>query len=273
MQASNRVGRDHIIYRSGRFWILVALLLLLGLLGVIQYHWITQVSDAEREGAKKTLRAALDNLENDFDAEVTRALVVFQVPFSNSADYADRYREWLRHSPYPELIRGVYVIETGRGQFRSNGVIPGEPEIVSTEWKQDVKKLVTPVGGLIVSGTGFDLAELHGFSPGNVSFSEESNDLVLTIDGNPAFVFPAIPMPASFATRILSGSPGRAPRVRMERIVRGEGPMEPTRWVLLVFNADYVAKAFLPRLAKLYFSVGSASDYQLLVVNKDSTAS
>src|SRR5215470_1152697 len=192
LQDSNCVGRDHIIYRSGRFWILVALLLLLGLLGVIQYHWITQVSGAERERAEKALGAALSNFENDFDAEITRAFVVFQFPLGSGTDYADRYREWLRHAPYPELIRGVYVVETGGGEFRWHGVIPGEPEIVSTEWKQDLRKLATPVGRLIVSGTRFDLAELHSFSPGNASFSVESNDLVLMIDGNPAFVFPAI---------------------------------------------------------------------------------
>jgi len=257
---------------SSRFWILVALFLLLGLLGVIQYHWITRVTDAERERAKKTLDAALNNLENDFDVEITRAFVVFQFPLGNGTDYADRYAEWLRHTPYPELIRGVYVVETGGGEFRPNGVIPGVPEIISTEWKQDLKKLVTPVGGLIVSRTGFDLAELHSFSAGNASFSMELNGRVLTIDGNPAFVFPAIPMPASFSTRILSVSPGQAPRVRMERMERGEGRLGPTRWVLLVFNADYVAKVFLPRLAKQYFSAGS-SDYELLVVNRNSTAS
>src|SRR5215813_3513353 len=271
LRDSNRVGRDHVIYRSGRFWILAALLLLLSLLGVIQYHWITQVSDAERGRAEKTLGAALNNLENDFDAEITRAFLVFQVPLGNGMDYADRYREWLRHAPYPELIRGVYVVETEGGEFHSNGVIPGEPEIASTEWKQDLRKLATPVGGPIVSGIGFDLAEVHSFSSGNLSFSVESNELVLTIDGNPAFVFPVISMPASFSARILSGSHGRTPQVRTEKIVRGEGPMGPTHWVLLIFNADYVSKVFLPRLAKLYFSAGSTSDYQLLVVNKNST--
>src|SRR5215470_6289486 len=182
LRDSSRVGRDHIIYRSGRFWILVALLLLLGLLGVLQYHWITQVSSAERERAEKTLRAALANFENDFDAEITRAFVVFQFPLGSGTDYADRYRDWLRHAPYPELIRGVYVVETGGGEFRWNGVIPGEPEIVSTESKQDLKKLVTPVGRPIVSGIGFDLAHAHSFSSGNLSFSVESNELVLTID-------------------------------------------------------------------------------------------
>ena len=44
--------------------------------------------------------------------EITRAFVAFQLPFANLG-YSERYREWRLHAPYPNLIRGVYIMTQG----------------------------------------------------------------------------------------------------------------------------------------------------------------
>ena len=80
---SNRLRREWKVYLSRRFWILAALLFLLCTLAVLQHRWIDQLAEAQRQGAKASLSAALSNVESDFDIEITRAFVAFQVPLAD----------------------------------------------------------------------------------------------------------------------------------------------------------------------------------------------
>ena len=106
--------REWKAYLSPRLWILGVLLLVLFALAMVQYKWIDQVAQAERQRAKANLTTSLADFERDFDFEITRILVTFQVPAVNSTDFSERYKEWLRHAPYPKLIRGVYTLETSK---------------------------------------------------------------------------------------------------------------------------------------------------------------
>jgi len=93
------------------------LLILLCTLAVVQHHWINKLAEAQRQSAKASLSAALSNVESDFDIEITRAFVAFQLPFAN-LEYSERYQEWLLHAPYPNLIRGIYIAEPGQNDSR-----------------------------------------------------------------------------------------------------------------------------------------------------------
>ena len=64
-------------YVSKRLWLLGALFIVLSALALIQYRWISQVTEAERQRAKTNLASALSALESEFDIEITRAFVTF----------------------------------------------------------------------------------------------------------------------------------------------------------------------------------------------------
>lgn len=271
MSIPANLRREWKAYLSRRFWILGALLLVLCALALLQYRWINQVTEAQRQRAKANLTGALSNLESDFDIEITRAFVAFQVPFPNATDYSERYKEWLRHAPYPNLIRGVYLAEAGRADSLPKAVIPGEPLIRSSEWQQYLAKPPLAFGGVALSVTpSSSPVSLQTFSQGGVRVSFASPGPGVTIDGNPVFVFPAMP---GVRTRVVGRAPDAASALRVEGTTSVGGPVAPSQWAVVVLDADYVRTTFLPRLVKLYFPNQSASDYQILVVNRNSTRS
>src|SRR5262245_11368528 len=94
--------------------ILVGLLLiLLPILAIFQYRWIGEVSAAEHDRLESSLRVASDRFATDFDAEFSRIANAFQIregfPSSAAALIADRFQAWSDVTPYPRLIRAIYV--------------------------------------------------------------------------------------------------------------------------------------------------------------------
>jgi hypothetical protein len=106
--------------RSGlpMFAVAAALLGLIALLATLQYRWLGQVSAAERERMQASLAARADAFAQDFDREITRAYVTFQLdPLSDganlSAHLGERYDRWQATSRYPRLVKQVYAVPRG----------------------------------------------------------------------------------------------------------------------------------------------------------------
>src|SRR3954463_8122077 len=97
--------------------ILVATLVaLLGLLATLQYRWLGQVSRGERERMQASLRAGATRFSQDFNREITRAFLNFQLEKANPTDKAgaactERYDNWMRSAPYPRLLSELYMVE------------------------------------------------------------------------------------------------------------------------------------------------------------------
>src|SRR5215472_1387970 len=260
-------------YLSRRLWIFGALLLVLCGLAVVQYRWIEQLGVAQSQREKATLNASLSNLESDFDVEITRVFVAFQVPFANG-DYAARYKEWLRHAPYPSLIRGVYIAEAGRPESLPKAVIPGEPAIRSIEWPRDLPEPPPPFTAVAVSKTAPGLVggwqTFLGGARGVVLASRNPN---VTIDGNPAFVFPVMPGEPGAGLRLATHAQETKRFSRATETISIARMVGPERWALVALDAQYIRATFLPTLVRLYFRGTLASDYEILVLDTNNTAS
>ena len=61
------------------FVVALALLGLIGLLAALQFRWLGQISDASRDRLRATLESGASAFARDFDAELTRAYLLFQV--------------------------------------------------------------------------------------------------------------------------------------------------------------------------------------------------
>lgn len=260
--------REWTAYLSYRLWILGALLIVLSALAVLQYHWINQLTEAQRQRTQAGLTAALSNIENDFDIEITRAFVAFQVPFAN-VDCGKRYEEWLRHAPYPNLIRGVYTTEAGPTDALPKPVVLGEPPI--RDWSRHLPEFAFPVGGDVRSVAG--PIGFQVFSTEVAAGAVVSRNPEITIDGNPAFIFPLMSPVPGVATRMMTQATGEEGPFQQTQVIRSAGAVRRPGWVILVFDANYIRSTFLPRLVQLYFGNPSASDYQILVLDKSATAS
>jgi len=99
-----------------QFVVTAAMLLLLPLLAALQYRWLGQLSAGEREQMKNHLRGVANRFSQDFDQEIARVYAAFMPDRENferekSVDYAANYDQWLKTSPYPGLIKGVFLVE------------------------------------------------------------------------------------------------------------------------------------------------------------------
>jgi two-component system sensor histidine kinase SenX3 len=266
----NNLRREWKAYVSHRLWILGVLLLVLCALALVQYHWIDQVAEAERQRAKTDLTANLAGLENDFDIEITRVFEVFQFPTVDRSDYSERYREWLRRAPYPSLVRGVYILETRKTGSLLTPAVPGEPRIRSTDWQRDLPKLA-PFSATTASAPAGSAPGFQMFSQGGFIGSFGVSNPGAQIDGNPAFVFPIMPAMPRVTTQAVTSSRGAAPSFGAIEIGRVADAL-PSQWAVVVLDANYIEATFLPRLLKVHFPNGSASEYDILVVNKTRSA-
>src|SRR5690348_3151329 len=107
-----------------QLWMLslaLTLVALLPLLAVLQYHWLGQVSDGERERKKSVLTAMARQFCQDFDSGLTEIYLRFKpatIPSDvesnlpdqaqGNDDFAAKYRGWRETSARPKLIKDIY---------------------------------------------------------------------------------------------------------------------------------------------------------------------
>jgi two-component system sensor histidine kinase SenX3 len=264
----NILRRGWRAYVSPRLWILGILLLVLCALAVLQFRWIDQVAQAERERAKRDLTSAVSNLERDFDIEITRVVATFEFPALNASEFSDRYREWLRLSPYPAVIRGVYVLDTRKPSAAVKEALPGEPPIRSIDWEADLLKLALPPRITTAlpppaSGAGF-----KAVAQGGLVRSWGFPGPIVLVDGNPAFIFPVMPAPPNVVTQTVTQISGNLAPLEGGISMTAQGDAVPSQWAVIVLDANYLQSTLLPSLLKTHFPNSSASDYDVLVVDK-----
>jgi signal transduction histidine kinase len=99
------------------FGIAVLLLGLIALLATLQYRWLGQISAAERERMQSTLRTGASEFAQDFDRELTRAYLLFQLEPSTGGDaatrFAARHDQWQATSKFPRLIKDFLIYTDG----------------------------------------------------------------------------------------------------------------------------------------------------------------
>jgi signal transduction histidine kinase len=99
-------------------WVSLALCALVLTLAVLQYRWLGQVSDAERDRMRAGVRARAAQIAEAFDREVTRAYVAIQIDpdtFQRKdwSRYAARVEAWRRSAAFPGIVGEILFAERG----------------------------------------------------------------------------------------------------------------------------------------------------------------
>lgn len=129
-------------------WLLAAALLaLLATLGTLQYRWLGEVSDAQRERLRATLESSARRFANDFDHELTRLFLHFQ-PLAawrrpaDAPDAAALLAGWRDETPYPDMLAEVLRAErTGRGELALARLDPATGEPDARAWPPELADL------------------------------------------------------------------------------------------------------------------------------------
>ena len=101
---------------SGVTALVAVVLLLVPALAWLQYRWVGQVSEAERERMQRTLRTSAAQFATAFDSELSRTMAGLQVEGAvardeNWASYAQRYTSWTERTTDTRLVREVLLVD------------------------------------------------------------------------------------------------------------------------------------------------------------------
>ena len=226
--------------RTALSWLFVAgLFVLCGVLGVLQYGWIGEVSAAARDRLRGSLQASLNRVSLDFSAELATAVRAL-MPVDAASDIstvetemASRYAQWKTAARHRQIFRRIAIVEPRNKTLvlRSLNLDKDVFEIVEwpADWAPVKARLETMMSAEGRQGRGFP-----GPPPGAQG----------TLFDVPAF-------PPSGPGR--PGQPGR-----------GEAPT-----LLFDLNPEYVREFLLPELVQRHLESSGTLDYQVEVLTRE----
>ena len=105
--------------RSSLFWTVLVSVIALCVVAFLQYHWTTQVNNAQEIRIGSDLQTRMMDWHLDLYREFAAICVALQVgPDSGAQDgwnaYAQRYSDWKHNSSTPDVVKGVYLWESSR---------------------------------------------------------------------------------------------------------------------------------------------------------------
>lgn len=229
--------------------ILIGLLLvLLPLLAVLQYRWLTEVSEGERVQMQLHLHAAAEQFTGNFDRELTRAFLVFQpepkdgprmTPRALAAAAAQSWRLWQTTAPHPELVRALDLVEANA---------PGHPRLLRFDPRQARFVAVNWPSGLTAWR---DRMAAAWSRPGPEPPAQAR--VIAKVAAPPVIpVFFLHPPPLPPRWKRQADPPPLPPRQQM---------------FLLELNLPWLQQSFLPQLAERSFAVNGTADYSVTIIN------
>jgi signal transduction histidine kinase len=123
-----------------------ALLILLPALAVLQYRWVGQVSEAERDRMERNVRVAAFQFRGAFDGEIIRAINGLRLDATTVREsawyrYADRYASWLDTTDHPAIVANVFLVDQGDGALRLRRWNPASHEFDAAAWPARMESL------------------------------------------------------------------------------------------------------------------------------------
>src|SRR5690349_1908743 len=133
-----------------------ALLGLIALLATLQYRWLGRISDAEREHMRATLNTRTSGFAQDFDGELTRAYLLFQVDPQGAGSLesriALRYDRWQATARYPRIIKEVYSIDGADAPLQRFN--PATRTLDAVAWPSALDRIQKSLSSVLEPATG-----------------------------------------------------------------------------------------------------------------------
>ena len=246
----------------------LALLALLPLLAVLQYHWLGQVSEGERERKKSVLTTMARQFCHDFDGELTALYLYFQparIPFDvatdqSQDDFAARYRRWRETSARPKLIKEIYQTQSGKNDRSLSRYNAETGAFEPCEWPggmSDLRKRLEDERARdeLLQERLREAIKLKMNVRGEASAQKMVFQLALNyVDEDlPGLVIPI-------------GGPTSAPMGA--RLGEGTGSIPgPLSYRIIALDADYISRELIPELAIRHFG-DSAGEYTIAVTKR-----
>ncbi len=232
-----------------RIWLVVSILVLVGFapLAWLQYRWVDQVAEAERERMRAHLNAAVVRFGQDLDGELLRSMRTLLAnpagpPELELAELSRRWTEFSESGGNTRLVRGFYVSRGGEdGLSELYRFDPKQGAFMRVGWPLALERirdrLVTP--------------DFWG-GPGQL------RAISMILDRIPALVVPRVRPPVPEG-RGFGPPPGRGPGQRRPGLAG---------WGILVLDLDCLQREFLPELTRRHLQQTGELNYQVRIVSR-----
>src|SRR6266511_1274059 len=226
----------------------VVLVALLAALATLQYRWLGEVRDAERERMRASLRSRLSEFAQEFDGELTRAYLAFhltsdQLDAGEDAALADALKRWQASTKVPGLVQNIYLAS---GVMVDSAAVrrfdPARRALEPAEWPPALKAWL--------ARTHQTLPRVVGTPPGPPPLM-----LVDTIDSRTPALIIAIP-------RINRSSSGG-------QMLFTADPKGPVRVLVVALDSARLQRDLLEPLVAKYFGEQAGAEYLLTISGRD----
>lgn len=279
-RSTHNQSRGNPDWRRGAFplfWIGVisAMASLLVMVGVLQYRWTKELSEAAQARVGGTLKPLMLEWHMDFYSELSAICVAMQVGPDSGAhdawnDYLQRFSEWNRAgendaAPFTagadqKLVRGIYEWQTSApGKVRLLRLDPDaktlNPASIPAEWEPLLARLRANSADVGTAMHAWDVnASSQGAHPNGNSAEIRGNALAgwQLDDRIPALVHPVVRHANPFNSLTPIQSSG-------------------VDWMVVILNMNYIQNQILPTLANRYFAGPNGLEYRIAVVDASST--
>jgi signal transduction histidine kinase len=213
-------------------------------LGTLQYRWIGNMADAERQRMRTAIDFAAHHYADEFDHELTRMFLAFQLPMPDARSDAllHRYDEWAAAARDPKIVRAIYLVP------------PADPDHL--ESIDLATKSVRP------AAWPASLATLRPM-------------IANEAEGGPPLPGPIVP--GVMALVVPNGGMRRAMVERHMAEMAMQVPMHlaPPElhrpgYTIVELDRDYLARVFLPELTRHYFDTPNGREYEIAIVSPES---
>ena len=238
---------------------------LVGLLAALEYRWLDQVSDADRDRRRATLQRHADEFADAFDSELTQLTVMLHGAQNGDAAFTRRYDAWHEQSRDPQIVRAIYMARGGEGDPRLSVYDTATHKFSPVAWpdaltavQDKMRHAGEPAGGIGLS----------------IALPRDSVDAAI-----PAVIIPLPPpRPAPAAGGVVSVAPDPPPTwrstgdntmARASMLVQGAYTSFTTSSdsMIALLDRSYIESTFLPALAQRYFPARDDDAYRLAVMD------
>ncbi|HWQ32741.1 MAG TPA: HAMP domain-containing sensor histidine kinase [Blastocatellia bacterium] len=234
--------------------VVALLLLLLPLLAMLQYRWLGQVSEGEREQLKWNLRTTARRFAQDFDRELTLAYAAFASAQSelDPKDYLTKYDRWQSTAQHPQLIREILLARLDDNDHLTlKRLNPELHDFVPHEWPEEMKPLEQRLEQHFENTSRLLASSSRAQSPDAEASVREilRRPMPVTAEEVPALIVPIL-----------------SPPVVREN---GEISLRPASGVVILrLNQNYIQQELLPALARRHFDAEKEVNYNVAIVSR-----
>ncbi len=221
----------------------------LATLAVLQYRWIGQTSDGEREKMQKSVKLAAENLSRDFDRELTRTYLEMQIDSTSFErkdweNYALRFHRWKTTAAYPKLVGKVFVADNERGTLHLSAYDETKQRFEETTWLPQFARVKSEIER-------------------DLSGAEKNCKVEFLAPDIPALIIPISTVNLLDLQNVQVSSAQNESQIR--NLVRCSG------YTIVLLDSDYIESELFPLLVSRYFNSAvndEDSHYDVTVVNR-----